>query len=47
MENGILFYAPVGSGATIKVCPPLVITEEALKEGLEIFEQAIAEAIRK
>jgi len=47
MENGLLFFAPVGSGATIKVCPPLVITEEALKEGLEIFEQAIAAAIRK
>jgi 4-aminobutyrate aminotransferase/diaminobutyrate-pyruvate transaminase/4-aminobutyrate aminotransferase/(S)-3-amino-2-methylpropionate transaminase len=47
VENGLLFFAPVGSGATIKVCPPLVITEEALKEGLEIFEQAIAAAIRK
>jgi len=44
-EKGLLFFAPVGSGATIKVCPPLVITEEALKEGLEIFEQAIREAI--
>ena len=43
VENGLLFFAPVGSGATIKVCPPLVITEEALKEGLKIFEQAVGE----
>jgi 4-aminobutyrate aminotransferase/diaminobutyrate-pyruvate transaminase/4-aminobutyrate aminotransferase/(S)-3-amino-2-methylpropionate transaminase len=45
MENGLLFFAPIGSGATIKVCPPLVINEEALKEGLEVFEQVIAKAI--
>ena len=45
VENGLLFFAPVGSGATIKVCPPLVINEEALKEGLEVFEQVIAKAI--
>ena len=47
LEKGLLFFAPVGTGATLKVCPPLVITEEALKEGLDIFEQAIEEAIRK
>ncbi len=45
IEKGLLFFAPVGSGATIKVCPPLVITEEALREGLEVFEEAIDEAI--
>jgi len=45
IEKGLLFFAPVGTGATLKVCPPLVITEEALKEGLEIFEQAIRDVI--
>jgi len=45
LEKGLLFFAPVGSGATIKVCPPLVINEEALKEGLEVFENSIREVI--
>jgi 4-aminobutyrate aminotransferase / (S)-3-amino-2-methylpropionate transaminase / 5-aminovalerate transaminase len=45
VEKGLLFFAPVGAGATIKVCPPLVITEEALIEGLEILDQAISVAI--
>ena len=46
IEKGLLFFAPVGAGATIKVCPPLVITEEALKEGLEILAEAIEEAVK-
>ncbi len=45
IEKGLLFFAPVGAGSTIKVCPPLIITKEALLEGLDILEQAIAEAI--
>jgi 4-aminobutyrate aminotransferase / (S)-3-amino-2-methylpropionate transaminase / 5-aminovalerate transaminase len=45
IEKGLLFFAPVGAGATIKVSPPLVINEEALREGLEVFGQAIAGAI--
>jgi len=46
IEKGLLFFAPVGAGATIKVCPPLVINEEALREGLEVFAEAIDEAIK-
>lgn len=46
IEKGLLFFAPVGAGATIKVCPPLVITEEALKEGLKVFAEAIEEAVK-
>jgi 4-aminobutyrate aminotransferase-like enzyme len=45
IEKGLLFFAPVGSGATLKICPPLVITKEALMEGLEVFAEAIEEAI--
>ncbi|MCK5758741.1 MAG: aspartate aminotransferase family protein [Clostridiales bacterium] len=45
IEKGLLFFAPVGAGSTIKVCPPLIITKEALLEGLDIFEQSIGEAI--
>ena len=46
IEKGLLLFAPVGMGATIKVCPPLIITEEALMEGLDVFDEAIGEAIR-
>lgn len=45
VERGVLFFAPVGAGATIKICPPLVINEEALKEGLDVFKEAVEEAI--
>jgi 4-aminobutyrate aminotransferase / (S)-3-amino-2-methylpropionate transaminase / 5-aminovalerate transaminase len=47
IEKGLLFFAPVGAGATIKVAPPLVINEEALKEGLEVFAEAVAEAVEQ
>ena len=44
-EKGLLFFAPVGSGATIKVCPPLMISEEILREGLDTFEEAVSEVL--
>ena len=40
-RKGLLFFAPVGSGATIKVCPPLIIEEEALREGISVLDEAI------
>lgn len=47
IKNGVLFFAPVGvGGSTIKIAPPLTITEEALFEGLEVFEKAIEMAIK-
>ena len=45
MQRGLLFFAPVGSGSTIKVVPPLVIEEDALTEGLDVLETAVADAI--
>jgi 4-aminobutyrate aminotransferase / (S)-3-amino-2-methylpropionate transaminase / 5-aminovalerate transaminase len=40
--RGLLLFAPLGfGGATIKICPPLTITEEAVKEGVEVLDQAI------
>ena len=45
IEKGLLFFAPVGAGSTIKVCPPLVITKEALLEGLDVLDEALGEAI--
>ena len=39
-------FAPVGVGlGTIKICPPLMITEEALNESLDVFEEAFTEAV--
>jgi 4-aminobutyrate aminotransferase-like enzyme len=46
IEKGVLMFSPVGlGGATIKICPPLVITEEAVLESVEAFEEAFAEAV--
>jgi 4-aminobutyrate aminotransferase-like enzyme len=48
MEKGVLMFAPVGFGmATIKICPPLVITREALEESCDAFDDAFAEALKE
>ncbi len=45
-EKGVLMFAPVGfSGATVKIAPPLVITEEAILESTAVLEEAFEEAI--
>jgi len=46
IEKGVLMFAPVGfGGATIKICPPLVITEAALTESVGVLEEALAEIV--
>lgn len=45
IEKGLMLFAPVGSGSTIKICPPLMINEEALLEGISVLDEAIAEAL--
>jgi 4-aminobutyrate aminotransferase / (S)-3-amino-2-methylpropionate transaminase / 5-aminovalerate transaminase len=46
IEKGVLMFAPVGyGGGTIKICPPLVINEPALRESLEAFTQAFTECL--
>jgi len=46
IEKGVLMFAPVGyCGATIKISPPLVITEEAMRDSLAAFGEALAEAV--
>jgi 4-aminobutyrate aminotransferase/diaminobutyrate-pyruvate transaminase/4-aminobutyrate aminotransferase/(S)-3-amino-2-methylpropionate transaminase len=46
LEKGVLMFSPVGyQGSTIKICPPLVIHEEALQESLQAFEEAFSEAV--
>jgi len=43
VEQGVLLFAPVGAGpATLKLCPPLVISQEQLDEGLDVLEQSLA-----
>jgi diaminobutyrate-pyruvate transaminase/4-aminobutyrate aminotransferase/(S)-3-amino-2-methylpropionate transaminase len=37
-------FAPVGpDGDCVKIAPPLTITEEALREGIEVLEEAVDE----
>jgi 4-aminobutyrate aminotransferase-like enzyme len=46
MEKGVLLFSPVGfGGATIKICPPLCITEEALEESAAVLAECFAEAL--
>jgi len=46
MERGVLMFAPVGFGmATVKISPPLVITEDALNESVDVLGAAFAEAL--
>jgi 4-aminobutyrate aminotransferase/diaminobutyrate-pyruvate transaminase/4-aminobutyrate aminotransferase/(S)-3-amino-2-methylpropionate transaminase len=45
-EKGVLMFAPVGfGGATVKIAPPLVITEEAILESAAVLEEAFDQAI--
>lgn len=46
MEKGVLLFSPVGfGGATIKICPPLCITEAALLESTAVLAECFAEAL--
>lgn len=47
-QKGLLMFAPVGiAGECIKIAPPLVINEEALKESLAVFGEACDEILGK
>ena len=46
IKRGVLMFSPVGfGGGTVKICPPLTITEEALVESLDTFEEAFEAAV--
>jgi 4-aminobutyrate aminotransferase-like enzyme len=48
VEKGLMLFDPVGPGGeTIKINPPLCISEEALAEGLEVFDEAVSEVERE
>ncbi len=43
-QRGVMLFAPVGvGGCAIKICPPLVIDEAALREGLDVLRAIAAE----
>ena len=47
-HKGLLMFAPVGiAGECLKIAPPLIITEEALREGIKVFEEACDEILGK
>lgn len=46
--KGLMLFAPVGvGGGCVKIAPPLCINEEALKEGCEVLQQAVEQAISR
>ena len=46
VEKGVLMFTPVGlGGGTVKIAPPLVITEAAILESVAVLEEALAEAV--
>jgi len=45
-QKGLLMFAPVGiAGECIKIAPPLMITEDALKEGISVLKEACDEIL--
>jgi 4-aminobutyrate aminotransferase/(S)-3-amino-2-methylpropionate transaminase len=45
-QKGLLMFAPVGAvGECIKIAPPLTISEDALRESLQVLEEAVHEVL--
>ncbi|MBL3583015.1 aspartate aminotransferase family protein [Oleidesulfovibrio alaskensis] len=45
-RKGLLLFAPVGTGgATIKICPPLIMQPDAVLEGIDVLTQCFDEAL--
>ena len=45
-HKGLLLFAPVGAwGQTVKLAPPLCITQEAMEEGLEVLAECVDETV--
>jgi 4-aminobutyrate aminotransferase/(S)-3-amino-2-methylpropionate transaminase len=46
LHKGVLMFAPVGvAGECIKIAPPLTIAEEALRESVQAFAEAVDEVM--
>lgn len=47
LQKGLLMFAPVGiAGECVKIAPPLCITEDALRESIEVFREAVEEVAK-
>jgi 4-aminobutyrate aminotransferase-like enzyme len=45
-HKGLLLFSPVGAwGQTVKIAPPLTMTEGALREGIAVLSEAVDEAV--
>ena len=45
-QKGLLLFSPVGAwGQTVKIAPPLTITADAIREGLQVLSAAMDEAV--
>jgi 4-aminobutyrate aminotransferase / (S)-3-amino-2-methylpropionate transaminase / 5-aminovalerate transaminase len=45
--RGLLLFSPVGAwGQTVKIAPPLTITQPAIQEGLQVLAEAVDESVR-
>lgn len=48
IQKGIMLFAPVGiGGCAVKINPPLIITEDALAEGLDVMEEVAGQLADK
>lgn len=46
MHKGLLMFSPVGfGGGTVKIAPPLMITEDAIEESVGVLREAVAESV--
>jgi 4-aminobutyrate aminotransferase-like enzyme len=46
LQKGLLMFAPVGAaGECIKIAPPLTIVEDALRESIQVLEEAVDEVL--
>ncbi len=47
-QKGLLMFAPVGRGGeSIKIAPPLCISEDGLRESIGVFEEAVDETLER
>ena len=46
VQRGVMLFAPVGfGGASVKLCPPLTIEEDALEEAMGVIEGSFADVL--
>ncbi len=47
VEKGLILFSPVGyGGASVKIAPPLITPEEAIREGVSTLEEAMEEVLQ-